>query len=206
MFDYIKGLLTHSSPQQVTLETHGIGYKILFPVHLHSVLPPLQTEMQLFVSFIIREFSHTFYGFNLEAERNLFEQLLDVSGIGPKLALSLIGHLPLNELAQAIVDNNIIKLCKVPGIGKKTAERLIMELRNKVLPVTPYTQAHFNSHLSPDPHTQIINDAMSALINLGYTQLTAQKAIKKSMQDLPVEVTLAELITASLKNVYTQTS
>ncbi len=201
MFTYIKGQLTESNPHHVTLETHGIGYKIHIPIHLHSLLPPLQTEMKLFVSFIIREYSHSLYGFTSGNERDLFEQLLDVSGIGPKLALSLIGHMPAAELAQAIADNNLIKLCKVPGIGKKTAERLVMELRNKVLPITPYTHASFNHGLDNDPRTQTIHDAMSALINLGYNQLTAQKALKKSMQLLSDNATLAEWITASLKNI-----
>jgi Holliday junction DNA helicase RuvA len=201
MLTYIKGILTQSCTHHVTLETHGIGYKIHIPIHLYSGLPPLQSEMKLHTSFIIREYSQALYGFLSPNERDFFEQLLEVSGIGPKLALSLIGHLPLPDLAKAIAENNIAHLCKVPGIGKKTAERLIIELRNKIQHPTPYTSADLSLESSNDPRSQAINDAMSALINLGYNQMTAQKAIKKSMQDLSDTVTLAELITAALKSV-----
>ncbi len=202
MLTYVKGLLTHSNPQCVVIETHGLGYKIYIPTHLFSTLPALGSEMKLHTSFIIREHSQTLYGFTSEHERDFFEKLMDVSGIGPKLALSLIGHLPLPELAKAIADNQLAKLCKVPGIGKKTAERLVVELRSKVQHMTPYTTTDSAPGTLPeDPHTQIIHDAMSALINLGYTQIIAQKAIKKSLQDNDPNLSLAELITTALKNV-----
>ncbi len=201
MLTYIKGLLVQSSAYHVTLEAQGIGYKIFIPIHLYANLPPLQTEMKLHTSFIIREYSQALYGFASPSERDFFEQLLDISGIGPKLALSLIGHMPLADLTKAIGENNITHLCKIPGIGKKTAERLIMELRSKIQGMSPYTSTDLTLLPSYDSRTQTINDAMSALINLGYNQMTAQKAIKKSMQELPDSVTLPELITAALKAV-----
>lgn len=202
MLTYIKGIVTQACPQYVTIETHGLGYKVYIPTHLYASLPPLHSEFKLHTSFIIREYSQTLYGFFSEPERDFFEKLMDVSGIGPKLALSLIGHMPLPDLVKAISENQLTKLCKVPGIGKKTAERMVVELRSKVLHFTPYTSSEiYPGSLPIDPRSQTINDAMSALINLGYTQISAQKAIKKSLNDPDEDLSLAELITASLKNI-----
>lgn len=201
MISYIKGLLTYATSTYVILESQGIGYKIFIPASSIQRLPQLQETYVLHTSLVVKEMSQVLYGFHEPMERDLFEALLNVNGIGPKTALSLIGHLSLKELQSAVENEEHLKICKVPGIGKKTAERLVIELRDKL--------SHFSS---PDPSThmmeakldqpsQKIKDAMSALINLGYNQLTAQKAIKKTMQDCSDEIDLGLLITNALKNV-----
>lgn len=201
MIAYIKGLLVQSSPLFVVIETGGIGYKIFIPASLFSKLPQIKEEVILHTSFIVRELSHTLYGFLTTQERDLFEALMGVTGIGPKLALSIIGHLPGHELHNAISNNHISTLSKVPGIGKKTAERLIIELRDKIATLVILGPSDFAVQTQCDPRTQKISDALSALINLGYNQVTAQRALKKTLQDVPENINLSELISSALKNL-----
>lgn len=197
MWAYVKGILIESSPQHAIIEVGGIGYKILIPVHLFSKLPQIGEVVCLQTSFIVRELSHTLYGFLTHEERDLFEVLMTVSGVGPKLGLCLIGHLPCKELQRAIKHQEITVLCKIPGIGKKTAERLIIELRDKVGHVDlPEPTATLNSSQS-----QKISDAMGALINLGYNQQTAQKAIKSALKEIDESADLATIITYALQKV-----
>lgn len=202
MFAYIKGELTHTSPISVIVETIGIGYLIYIPANVFGKLPQIGQPILLHTSYVVRELSQTLYGFLSVTERDCFEELMGVTGIGPKIALSVIGHLSLHDLQRAIQSHDITAITKVPGIGKKTAERLIIELRDKLSHLLPKIDHADRTISSPiDPKAQKICDAMGALINLGYNQMTAQKAIKKSLKDLPEEVDLATLITISLKNV-----
>lgn len=203
MLAYIRGELVYVSPLSVVVETHGIGYKIAIPANVFSKLPQLGESVLLHTLCVMREPSQTLYGFLSVQERDLFELLLGVSGIGPKLGLSLVGHLFLYDLRQAIVNGNIGPICKVPGVGKKTAERLIIELRDKLAGFLPNDAPMEQMHEIPqkDKNGQRISDAMSALINLGYSQAVAQKAIKKSLQGLSEESDLAMLITCSLKHI-----
>lgn len=202
MYSYIRGILTESSMTRLIIESHGVGYKILIAPHLYTQLPPKDSEIRLHVSFVIREFSQQLYGFLNEQERDVFEILLNVSGIGPKIALSMIGHLPLRDLFSAIHRKDLIAISRVPGIGKKTAERLVIELQDKLSGIMPsITPEDYALKAVVDPRSQMINDAMSALINLGYTQGTAQKAVKKTMQENPEDIDLSFLITKALANI-----
>ena len=201
MINFVKGILTQSTPLKVVIDVHGIGYVVFIPANSFNQLPALQSELLLHTSFVIREFSQALYGFLSPLERDLFEVLMDVSGIGPKLALSIVSHMTLSELQQAISNHQITTLCKVPGIGKKTAERLIIELRDKLSSLAPYHPSAFAIPVPISLRDQQINDAMRALINLGYTQLIAQKAIKVGLKDFPEEIDVGSLITAALKHV-----
>lgn len=200
MYVYIKGTLIEASPVKVILEVQGIGYKILIGAHSLAQLPQIGGLVVMHVSYVIREFSQTLYGFLLAQERDLFEILLNVSGIGPKLALSMISHLPMKELFSAVSRKDLHTISKVPGIGKKTAERLVIELQDKLAGMMPAAPDDFAVHIPlMDPRAQMVNDAMSALVNLGYTQATAQKAIRKIIQDSPELAELSELITQALR-------
>lgn len=201
MFAFIKGTLAHSSPIAVVINVGGVGYKIFISANLYSNLPPQGTELLLHTSFVVRELSQTLYGFLTTHERDCFEALMGVTGVGPKIALSIIGHLTPQELHKAIVNANIAAICKVPGIGKKNSERLIIEMRDKMSAFLPDPTSQYAISASTDPQTQKINDAMSALINLGYNQMTAQKAIKQTIKETSEEIDLGTLITSSLKNV-----
>lgn len=189
MIAYIKGILTYTSVIHVVIEAQGVGYQVFIPASLYGKLPNMGEKLLLHTSFIVREQSQTLYGFLNAEERDLFELLLKVSGIGPKLALSLIGHMPTSDLCQAINSGDLATLCRIPGIGKKSAERLIIEVKDKLL-TTNITAEN-----------TLANDALSALLNLGYQRSVAQKAITKTLEKSENTPDLSALITTSLKNI-----
>lgn len=201
MFAYFKGILSHVSPTAVVVEVQGIGYSLSIPCRVYNELPPIGQAVKFFSAYVIREFSHALYGFLSEHERDFFEALISITGVGPKLALSLIGHLTITELQKAMNSQDVTTLCRVPGVGKKTAERLIVELKDKLSNLIAPDPADLAADLPRNLHGQKIQDAMLALINLGYNQSTAQKAVKQTLKELPESTELGILITTSLKNI-----
>jgi holliday junction DNA helicase RuvA len=199
MFAFIRGILVSATPLHCIIDVSGVGYKLFTPASLLGQLPAIGTEVLLHSSFIVREQSQALYGFITSQERDLFELLLGATGVGPKMALGIIGHLSIRDLHAAIAGGNSVVLCKIPGIGKKTAERLIIEMRDKFKTIAPPDLSSFSIPLSG--HQQAISDAMSALIHLGYTQAIAQKAIQRGVDTLPENVDLATLITTALKHI-----
>ncbi len=197
MFEYIKGILTEATPSKVTLETHGVGYLLFIPLNNYTKLPQIGTPLTLFISSVIREDSHKYFGFLTREQRDLFESIIDVSGIGPKTGLTLLGHMEINDLQLAISQGNATLLSKIPGIGKKTAERLIVEMRDKMNKLNHTLSTH--PLASPISEIGIIADAISALIHLGYNPANAQKAVKKVLDTPSPETDLGKLITAALR-------
>lgn len=198
MLSYIRGKLAAHTVHYCVIDVSGVGYKLFIPSNATHMLPQLGEEIMLHCSLIIRELSHSLYGFISPMERELFEQLLAVTGVGPKLALSVIGHISYNDLLCAIAAGNTAPLCKIPGIGKKTAERLLIEMRDKLeLPPSCDVQGSSAGY----PSRQLIADALSALINLGYTQNSSQKAIQQSMESTKEPHDLATLITSALQHL-----
>jgi holliday junction DNA helicase RuvA len=195
MFDYISGKLSRSSLDSVTIEASGIGYRIMIAPNCQGLLPPTTSSLLLYVSFVIREFSQTLYGFPHEADRDLFEVLLNVSGIGPKLGLSIIGHMPSEVLQKALFNKDIAALCKIPGIGKKTAERLLLELKGVSICTTNNSQEYKEAAPS------LVHDAVSALVNLGVAQVAAYNAVSRTYSSLNEPKDLELLVTASLRNM-----
>lgn len=198
MMEYIKGILTSSSLEKTIVEVGGIGYRISIPLSNYTKLPKIGEPLQLFLSTVIREDSQKHYGFLTLEERDLFEVLTQISGIGPKTALSLLGHLEAPDLQLAISSSDVQSICKVPGIGKKTAERLIIEMRDKVQK-NPIAKISIPSHRSS--HTSTAQDALSALINLGYQPALAQKAVYATLEEVNEDADLAVVITTSLKKL-----
>jgi len=196
MLEYIKGTLTEALPHQAVIEIGGLGYRIHIPLSTYAKLPKIGTETTLYTSTVIREDSHKVFGFIDRGQRNLFEKCNNISGIGPKTSLALVGHLEIADLQMAVATTNITLLCKVPGIGKKTAERIVLEMKDLVLQ---------NSASSPftkiSGEDSLIGDAINALINLGYQPLDSQKAVKKALESLPGQKDLPLLITTALKKV-----
>ncbi len=189
MYEFIKGTLVEMTPQHAVVDVGGVGYKILIPISAFGKGPTLNSEAVFYTSFVVRENFQGLYGFLEKEERNLFEILIGLSGIGPKTALNLIGHLPLNEFQNAIVTENCKTFSTVPGIGKKTAERLIVDLKGKIL--------KFSSKLKPS--SQKMGDAVSALMNLGYNSTSAESAVKNALKELSEEADLSLLIASALK-------
>lgn len=200
MYAYIKGKLASATAPNAIIEANGIGYLVFIPANVFAKLPQIGAELILHTSYIVREQSQALYGFLSIQDRDLFELLMSVSGIGPKLALNICGHLSLTDLHRAIQQRDLVVISRVPGIGKKSAERLVVELGDKIQSLVP--AGHDAAVVYPsDPRAQKIRDAMSALVNLGYNQATAQKAIKKALHEFSDEIDLTALITSSLQRI-----
>ncbi|MDP1880773.1 MAG: Holliday junction branch migration protein RuvA [Parachlamydiaceae bacterium] len=201
MFSYMKGILVSTQPASIILEVNGIGYQIFIPCRALGELPQIGEQALIYTAFVVREFSHALYGFLSHTERDIFEIMLNITGIGPKLALSLIGHLSMQDLQMAISNQDFLTLCKVPGVGKKTAERLCVELKDKFSQFVSETMNELSISFEKDPKTLLIQDAILALINLGYHQNVAQKAIKQCLKEIPEINNLAVLITSTLRYI-----
>ncbi len=196
MISYIHGILAHATPSYAIIEAGGVGYKIFITAATFAKLPKNQSACKLHTVHVIREQSQALYGFLHPHACELFETLLGVSGIGPKIALSILGHMSESDFAQAIYNEDIPMLSKIPGIGKKTAERLLIEMRDKIPPEESMQFAAVSTGSSAGKH------AVNALVNLGYTPVIAQKAVKKTVEQYKSEtLDLAVLIAESLKNI-----
>jgi len=196
MFEYIKGKLIEVDAQRAIIDINGIGYKVCIPTSVYSDLID-KDDVFLYTSYIVKEDSQTLYGFLTRQDRDIFQMLLSVSGIGAKTAILLLGYLNIESLYGAITNADVRLISKVPGIGKKTAERLIVELRDKF--------KTFDKNLSFALHSNktssIASDAALALINLGYSSTQAQRAVKSVLKDFDNKPELSSLITKALQEI-----
>ncbi len=194
MLEYVKGILAHSTPNKAIIEINGLGYGVFISIATFERLPAIGKAVKLFTSPVIREDSHKLYGFLTENEKEFFERLCDISGIGPRLAISILGHMNIEDLLAAVTHNNVKAISKVPGIGKKMAERLVLELKDKF-----DFHAHEKVSLPSTGSRGPMSDAISALINLGYNPMDAQKAVQTAAASSENEPTLSQLISLALK-------
>ena len=171
MIAHLRGKLLARRPNQVIVETMGVGYDVTISVPTFSELPPAGGEVALHIHTHVREDQIALYGFQRAEEKHLFEKLISVSGIGPKLAITILSGMPTDDMTAAIRGNDVARLTKIPGIGRKTAERMVLELRDKLPPVGT-DQVHVIPSLSA-----VQEDVLSALVNLGYQRATAEKAL-----------------------------
>jgi holliday junction DNA helicase RuvA len=204
MIEFIEGTFISNGPTHVIINTNGIGYRIFTPTTLLSNLPTSGAVLKLFTTFIVRETAFTLYGFETLQTKELFEVLIGVSGIGPKTALALVSTLTYEQLISAVQEGDSKLICKTPGIGKKTAERLILEIKDKVFSLSP-TLTSSSPLLAKIERlslpTHLVKDAMSALINLGYKQAIAEKAITDVVSNTEEKIDLSQLISKALKYV-----
>ena len=175
MIALLRGVLLEKHPNQVIVETAGVGYDVTIPVSTFSHLPESGTEVRLRIHTHVREDALALYGFLTLDEKNLFEKLIGVSGIGPKLAITILSGLAAADLIHAIRRGEVDRLVKIPGIGKKTAERMVLELRDKLPAVTGEEPEPAAAALSP-----IDQDVLSALLNLGCARPQAEAAVRKA--------------------------
>lgn len=171
MIAHLRGKLIARHPNQVIVDAMGVGYDVTISVPTFSELPPAGGEVSLHIHTHVREDQIALYGFLRPEEKHLFEKLISVSGIGPKLAITILSGMPADEMTSAIRGNDVARLTKIPGIGRKTAERMVLELRDKLPPIGT-DQVHVMPSLSA-----IQEDVLSALVNLGYQRPLAEKAI-----------------------------
>ncbi|HXY13329.1 MAG TPA: Holliday junction branch migration protein RuvA [Terriglobales bacterium] len=171
MIAHLRGRLLAKHPNQAIVETGGVGYDLTISVPTFSDLPAIGSEVALHIHTHVREDSIALYGFLRPAEKQLFEKLISVSGIGPKLAITILSGMAADEMVGAIRGNDIARLTRIPGIGRKTAERLVLELRDK-LPPASGTEPAATTAVSAEEE-----DVLSALVNLGYQRAVAEKAV-----------------------------
>jgi holliday junction DNA helicase RuvA len=179
MIASLRGALLEKRPNQIVIDVHGVGYDVAIPISTYSALPDTGAEVSVRVHTHVREDAIALFGFLSADEKMLFEKLISVSGIGPKLGITVLSGLAATDLTNAIRSGDIQKLTRIPGVGKKTAERIVLELRDKVDLVagaaTPVSTE------KSTPFTDIEHDVLSALMNLGCQRPAAETAIRKAV-------------------------
>ena len=190
MIGKLTGTLLEKNPPEVLVDCHGVGYEVQVPMSTFYNLPQVGQPISLLTHFIVREDAQLLYGFATAQERQTFRELIKISGVGPRMALSLLSGLSIEELAQAVATQEAGRLVKVPGIGKKTAERLLLELKGKL-----------GDTVVSGAATQVQSDAQSdilqALLALGYSDKEASACLKQ----LPVDIGVSEGIKLALKGL-----
>ncbi len=186
MYSYIKGLLVEVNADHAIVEIHGIGYHVYIPLSFYTARPKINSDIFLYTSFIVREDSMRLFGFESKDDKTLFEKLITISGLGPKTALAIIGQSATIDLAQVISNKDVTALTRVPGIGKKTAERIIIELSDKL------------TSIKGKAYSSTTSDAIAALIALGYKEKEAQKNVTAALKKADAKSTLSDLISLAL--------
>lgn len=181
MIGRIQGILIERQPPQIVLMAAGVGYEVDVPMSTFYDLPALQEEVTLYTQLLIREDAHLLYGFATLSERGIFRKLIKVAGIGAKSALAILSGMSVDEFALAIRTDNVASLCKIPGIGAKTAERLVLELRGKLIQETAYSMKDF-----PLLKTDHRLDILQALMALGYSEKEGARVIKQLEPEVSV--------------------
>jgi holliday junction DNA helicase RuvA len=189
MIGRLTGVLAEKSPPQVLIDVNGVGYEVDVPMSSFYNLPALGERVTLLTHFVVREDAQLLYGFLTSAERAAFRLLIRISGIGPKMALALLSGLSVAELSQAVAQQQAGRLVKVPGIGKKTAERLLLELKGKLAPDIGQPGAAIASDAQAD--------IVQALVALGYSEKDAAAALRK----LPPDVGVSDGIKLAMKSL-----
>jgi Holliday junction DNA helicase RuvA len=198
MISFLHGKLVEALPTQVTLEVNGVGYEVLIPLSSYDKLPPPGQNLKLLTHLAVREDAHTLYGFMTASERELFRLLIHtVTGIGPKLALNVLSGISVTAFRGAVANGDVKSLSQISGVGRKTAERIVVELKDKIGAAGAWEAASAQRALSPDE--QRVNDAVLALIALGFKQLEAHDSVRKALETLGPDTTLEELVRACLK-------
>ncbi len=189
MIARLNGLLIEKSPPQVIVDCNGVGYEVEVPMSTFYNLPEIGSKIQLLIHFVVREDAQLLYGFGSEQEKSTFKQLLKVNGIGAKSALSILSGVSIDDLVEAVNRQEVGMLTRIPGIGKKTAERLLLELKDKF--------AITGSTTTTSQPKSASYDVLNALIALGYNEREAGAAVKL----LSKEVTVADGIKQALKSL-----
>ncbi len=197
MIAHLSGTLLVKQTNTVIVDVGGIGYEVTIPLSTFYDLEDVSKPVQLRIYTHVREDALQLYGFRTARERELFLRLISVSGIGPKLGITMLSGMSADEIIASIRTNNLARLTSIPGVGKKTAERLVIELRDKIAALSsPALEEEFATQTGAGAHASedvMRDDALSALVNLGYQKAPAEKAITAAMQeggDLSVEVIL----------------
>jgi holliday junction DNA helicase RuvA len=198
MITFLHGKLVEALPTQVTVDVHGVGYEALIPLSSYDKLPPPGQEVKLLTHLVVREDAHLLYGFMSTAERDLFRLLINtVSGIGPKIALNVLSGISVTAFRGAVANGDTKALSQISGVGRKTAERIVVELRDKVGEAGAWEASSAQRALSAED--QKLNDAVLALMALGFKQVEAHDSVRKVQGTVGPKATVEDLVRACLK-------
>src|ERR1041385_6501345 len=199
MITFLDGQLVSALPTQAVVDVNGVGYEVFIPLSSYDKLPVVGEAIHLLTHLAVREDAHVLYGFMTPAERDLFRLLVNnVSGIGPKLALAVLSGMSVTSFKAAVVNSDIAAISKISGLGKKTAERIVLELKDK-LRVAATSEAASATH-APTPEQEQVNEAVLALITLGYKQVEAHKAVR-DLQEKGEAKSAEDLVKIALKKM-----
>jgi holliday junction DNA helicase RuvA len=195
MIGFLRGIIIKKQPPLLLLDVQGVGYEVEAPMTTFYALPEIKNEVEIFTHLVVRDDAHLLFGFATENERHLFRTLIKVNGVGAKMALTILSGMEADEFAQCIQNSDAARLTKLPGVGKKTAERLIVEMRDRLdgLPSISVTRSNDSPNIKNDP----INEAVSALIGLGYKPPEASRFVLAIAND---DMSSEDLIREALKN------
>jgi len=204
MIAHLSGTLLSKEPNQVIVDVGGVGYDVTIPLSTFYDLDDQKSDVQLLIYTHVKEDALQLYGFKTANERKLFVHFISVSGVGPKLGIALLSHMKAEELIESIKSNNLARLTQIPGVGRKTAERLVVDLRDKMIQLS---QAQVAEETGVRPETTYVSsedtaraDALSALLNLGYQRSGAEKAIDAALAE-GGDVTVESILQRSLKKL-----
>ena len=200
MITFLAGKLATALPTQATVDVNGVGYELLIPLSSYDRLPAVGQPIHILTHLHVREDAHILFGFMSAAERDLFRLLVNhVSGIGPKLALAVLSGMSVTNFKSAVVNGDVASLSKISGLGKKTAERIVLELKDK-LGVAAAWEAASAIH-APSAEQSQANEAVLALIALGYKQVDAHKSVRDLQEKHPEIASAEELVKQALKRM-----
>lgn len=197
MIAHLKGILNHKSPIYIVVDVNGVGYQVFVPLSTYYALPEPGETVFLKIHTHLREDALKLFGFLTDEEQMIFQKLISISKVGPKMALSILSGMSPQDLMTAVTHHDIARIATIPGVGRKTAERLSLELKDKLAGIT----VEFAHSAGPSSHIGVLDDALSALINLGYKRPEAEKALKSIWEKNGKETSLEDLIKESLNQL-----
>jgi Holliday junction DNA helicase RuvA len=199
MIAHLSGKLLEKHANSVIVDVGGVGYDVTIPLSTFYVLGDEGTEVSVRIYTHVREDAIQLFGFSSTRERDLFLRLISVQGIGPKLGITMLSGMSADEMIAAIRTNNVIRIKTIPGVGQKTAERVVIELRDKIVELAADGAGGAETSASSGlPSNEVFDDAISALVNLGYQRALAEKALKQASQE-GTELTVQKLLRRSLQ-------
>lgn len=197
MIAHLQGVLAAKTVERVVVDVHGVGYQVVVPLSTYYALPDMQERVMLLTTMYVREDTMRLYGFATPEEQEMFELLISVSSVGPRLALNMLSSLAATDLRHTIAQAETRRLQAIPGVGRKTAERVVLELQDKMAALTLTTTEPSPSLATADD--QVMRDVISALLNLGYRQQEAEKAVRAARAKQNGSLTLETLLKDALQ-------
>jgi Holliday junction DNA helicase RuvA len=197
MIARLSGILIQKSVTQCVVDVHGAGYRVVIPLSTYYELPDINQPVVLQIHTHVRDDAISLYGFHTEAERDVFQLMISVSGIGPKLAVNILSGISAGEWIRAVALEDLKRLTGIPGVGRKTAERMVLELKDKAVKLGGETDPSGTVAVRTDERMK--EDALSALVNLGYKGTSAKDAVERIIKEAPEPLSLDRLLKRALR-------